>query len=158
MSDVAARGSAVRQPAQRRFQIIVIAAVVLTTASGLGILAAGGSSNSVTLKGIGDGPVAPGPSGTGVTNGGVAGTGHFTVAGAINDAGTYTDYRTVADHVATIRKVLVTGNGSITIVVTIRLGSEAHPPWTITYGTGRYAGLHGKGRLTVDNYMDNPYS
>ena len=36
-----------------------------------------------------------------VTNGGVEGTGHFTISGAITDKGTQTDYRTVKGNTAT---------------------------------------------------------
>jgi len=115
-------------------------------------------SNEVTLEGTGNGPVNPGPNGTGVTNGGVAGTGHFTLTGAINDKGTYIGYRSVRGQIAKVRDVLTGKKGTITIVITIHLGRESPAPWTITSGTKRYAGLHGKGRLIVDNYESNPYT
>lgn len=112
----------------------------------------------MTVEGTGNGPVNPGPSGTGVTNGGVASTGHFTVTGAINDKGTYTGYRSVGGQIAKVRDVLIGKKGTITIVITIHLGTESPAPWTITSGTKSYFGLHGKGRQIVDNYESNPYS
>jgi hypothetical protein len=115
-------------------------------------------SGEMTLKGTGNGPVNPGPSGTGVTNGGVAGTGHFTITGAINDKGTYTGYRSVQGQIAKVRDVLVGKKGTITMVITIHLGTEAPAPWTITSGRKSYVGLHGNGRLIVDNYESNPYT
>jgi len=115
-------------------------------------------SGEMTVQGIGDGPVNPGPSGNGVTDGGVAGTGRFTATGAITDSGTYTAYRRVRGQVATVRDVLVGKRGTITIVITIHLGTESPAPWAITAGTKRYAGLHGRGTLTVDNYEANPYT
>ena len=41
---------------------------------------------------------------------------------------------------------------------TARLGTESTSPWTITSGTKRYSGLHGRGTVTVDNYQANPYT
>jgi hypothetical protein len=115
-------------------------------------------SSEVTMQGTGNGPVNPGPSGTGVTNGGVAGTGHFTLTGAINDKGTYIGYRSVRGEIAKVRTVAVGQNGTITFVTTIHLGSELPARWTITSGTKSYVGLHGKGRVIVDNYESNPYT
>ena len=43
-------------------------------------------------------------------------------------------------------------------MITIHLGTETPAPWTITAGTKRYVGLHGRGTLTVDNYEANPYT
>ena len=115
-------------------------------------------SGEMTVQGTGNGPVKPGPSGNGVTNGGVAGTGRFTATGAITDSGTYTAYRRVRGQVARVRDVLVGKKGTITIVITIHLGTESPAPWAVTAGTKRYAGLHGRGTLTVDNYEANPYT
>lgn len=115
-------------------------------------------SSAVTLEGTGNGPVNLGPSGVGVTDGSVGGTGHFTVAGAINDKGTFVGYRSVKGQIAKIRTVTVGKKGTITYVTTIHLGTESPAPWTIISGTKSYAGLHGKGRLTVDNYQSNPYT
>ncbi len=113
-------------------------------------------SIEVTLEGTGDGPVNPG-NGFGVTDGGVASTGHFVLTGAISDNGRYTMYRTVKNQAATIRTVAVGQNGTVTIVITINL-SNGSAPWAITSGTESYAGLHGKGSLTVDNFERNPYT
>jgi hypothetical protein len=115
-------------------------------------------SSEVTLEGTGNGPVNPGPNGMGVTNGGVAGTGHFTATGAINDKGTYTGYRSVKGQIAKVRNVMLGEKGTITVVITVHLGSESPAPWTITSGTKSYLGLHGKGTLTVDNYESDPYT
>jgi hypothetical protein len=113
--------------------------------------------SAVTLTGTGNGPVNPGPNGMGVTDGGISGTGHFTVTGAIDDTGTYTHYRSVKGEIATIRTVNVGRKGTITIVITIDL-SAGSSAWTITSGTRSYAGLHAKGTLTVDNFESNPYT
>ena len=43
-------------------------------------------------------------------------------------------------------------------MITIHLGTESPAPWAVTAGTKRYAGLHGRGTLTVDNYEANPYT
>ena len=49
--------------------------------------------------------------------------------------------------------------GTITTeTTTIHLARESPAPWAITSGTTRYAGLHGKGRLIVDNFESNPYT
>jgi hypothetical protein len=114
-------------------------------------------SSQVTLAGTGNGGVNPGPTGMGVTEGGVAGTGHFTATGAINDKGTYTHYRSVKGQIAKLRSVNVGTKGTITFVITIDLatGSSA---WTITSCTKSYLGLHGKGTLTVDNFESDPYT
>ena len=109
-------------------------------------------SSEMTVNGTGNGPVND------VTNGGVAGTGHFTLTGAINDRGTYIGYRSVRGQVAKVRTVLIGKKGTITIVITIRLGKESPAPWTIMSGTKRYVGLHATGRLIVDNYWSDPYT
>ena len=108
-------------------------------------------SSEVTLAGTGNGAVNP------VSDGGVAGTGHFTATGAINDKGTYTHYRSVKGQIAKVRGVNVGTKGTITFVITIDL-STGSSAWTITSGTKSYAGLRGKGTLTVDNYASNPYT
>jgi hypothetical protein len=80
------------------------------------------------VTGAGNDPVNPGPSGIGVTNGGLAGTGHFTVIGAIDDHGTYTGYRRVRGRIAKVRDVLVGRKRTITI----QLGTESPPaPWMV---------------------------
>jgi hypothetical protein len=114
-------------------------------------------SGEVTLAGTGNGGVNLGPTGMGVTDGGVAGTGHFTVTGAINDKGTYIQYRSVKGQIAKIRSVYVGARGTIILVITIDM-TKGSTAWTITSGTKSYVGLHGKGTLTVDNYERNPYT
>ena len=145
-----------RAPA--RWLGLFVAGCVLAVAFGLITLGTGGGPVRLRVEGIGDGPVAPGPDNSGVTNGGVAGTGRFRFGGVLNEAGRYTDYRTVTDQIATVRKVLDTTEGTITMMVTIHLGREGSPPWTITAATGAYTGLRGKGTLTVDNYQADPYT
>jgi hypothetical protein len=115
-------------------------------------------SSGVTVRGTGNGPVNPGPSGFGVTDGGVAGRGHFTITGAIVDRGTYIGYRRVVGEIATVRTVLTGRKGTITMVTTIHLGVETPAPWTIRSGTKSYATVRGTGRMTVDNYQADPYS
>jgi hypothetical protein len=109
-------------------------------------------SSEVTLHGTGNGQVNP------VTDGGVAGTGHFTVTGAIDDTGTYIGYRRVRGHTATVRNVFAGEKGTITIVITIDLSKDSLPPWTVVSGTKSYEGLRGKGTLIVDNYLSDPYT
>jgi hypothetical protein len=135
-----------------------VAGCVLAVAFGLITLATGGAPVRLTVEGVGDGTVAPGPNGSGVTDGGVAGTGRFRFGGVFSGAGRFTDYRTVKGQIATVRKVLVTSEGTITTMVTIHLGRKGSPPWTITAATGAYAGLRGKGTLTADNFQANPYT
>jgi streptogramin lyase len=103
-----------------------------------------------------------------ITNGHVAGTGRFTISGAINDSGTITDYRTVKGSLALIRRVAVGKKGTITFVTRIYLAtglcdaisasscSVTAEPWTITSGTQAYKGLHGKGTEVVDNFDSRP--
>jgi len=90
-----------------------------------------------------------------ITDGHVAGTGRFTISGAINDEGTITDYRTVKGALALIRRVAVGKKGTITFVIRINLATGSEP-WTITSATKAYKGLHGKGIEVVDNYASTP--
>jgi hypothetical protein len=93
-----------------------------------------------------------------VTDGGVSGTGHFTISGAITDKGAVTDYRTVKGNMVLIRRVAVGKNGTITFLIT--LYTTAPPTglgrWTITSATKSYKGLHGNGAQTVDDYNSTP--
>ncbi len=86
-----------------------------------------------------------------VTNGGVAGIGRFSAAGAITDNGTAVAYRTLKAALITLRFVNAGAKGTITFVVKIdtNVGTSR---WTITSGTKAYKGLHGKGieRENVD--------
>lgn len=91
-----------------------------------------------------------------VTDGGVAGTGRFTISGAIGDKGTVTDYRTVKGARAIIiRRVAAGKKGTITFAITINL-TAGSAPWTIASGTRAYKGLRGKGTEVVDNYEAHP--
>ena len=93
-----------------------------------------------------------------VTDGGVAGTGHFTISGAITDAGAVTDHRTVNGDKVLIRRVVVGRKGMITFLVTLDMTapSTALGRWTITSGTKSYEGLHGNGKQTVDDFESSP--
>ena len=88
--------------------------------------------------------IASGNNGQDVTNGGVAGRGHFTATGAIVDKGTVVTYRTVKGSRITLRFVTSGKKGTITFVVKIDT-SVGTSRWTITSGTKAYKGLHGKG-------------
>lgn len=88
--------------------------------------------------------IANGNNGQNVTNGGVAGTGHFKATGAISDTGTVVGYRRVKGALITLRYVTTSTKGAITYVVKINTGTGTSR-WTITSATGRYKGLHGRG-------------
>jgi hypothetical protein len=108
-----------------------------------------GAIGKVTLKYTG--------SASDVTDGGVAGTGHFTASGAITDRGGYIDYRTVdSTHTtAQVRRVTVGEKGTIVFLIVINLKSGSEP-WTVISGTKAYDGLRGRGTEVVDNYADTP--
>jgi hypothetical protein len=91
-----------------------------------------------------------------VTNGGVSGTGHFTISGAIADAGAVTDYRTVKGNKVLIRRVVVGKKGTITFLITLYQSASVPGKWTITSTTRTYKGLHGSGAQVVDNYTSTP--
>jgi hypothetical protein len=90
-----------------------------------------------------------------ITDGSVAGTGHFTISGAVNDRGRVTDYRKVVGSTALIRRVAAGRKGTLVFLIKINLNTGAEP-WTISSGTKRYKGLHGKGTQVVDNYLSTP--
>jgi len=92
---------------------------------------------------------------TGVTDGGVAGTGRCTMTGVLRDSGPATDYRTQNGETAIIRRVVTGAKGTITFLITIDLTS-GREPWTISSGTRTYAKLHGRGNEVVDNYSGSP--
>jgi hypothetical protein len=94
--------------------------------------------------------------GQNVTNGGVAGTGHCALTGAVRDSGPVTDYRTQRGETAFIRRVVTGAQGTITFVITIHLVFGGGERWTITSGTKTYAKLHGRGYQVVDNYAGSP--
>jgi len=92
-----------------------------------------------------------------VTDGGVAGTGHFTISGAISDTGAVTDYRTVKGSKVLIRRVVVGKKGMITFLVTLDMRAPtALGHWTITSANKSYAGLRGSGKQTVDDFQSSP--
>ncbi len=90
-----------------------------------------------------------------VTNGGVAGTGRFTVSGAITDAGKVTDYRRQKGTTAWVRRVAAGKRGTITFLITINLNT-ASELWRVVSGTKAYRGLHGKGAQVVDRWYESP--
>jgi hypothetical protein len=79
-----------------------------------------------------------------VGDGSLAGTGHFTAAGAITDRGRSLVYRTKKGPLIILRYVTLGQKGTITFVVRIdtSLGTSR---WTIASGSKAYNGLHGKG-------------
>jgi hypothetical protein len=90
--------------------------------------------------------IANGNTGLNVTNGAVAGRGHFTVTGAISDTGTAVTYRWVTGGLITLRYVTTSTKGTVTYVVKITPYTGAGSSrWTITSAAGRYKGLHGRG-------------
>jgi len=119
--------------------MIVMAVAAPTSFAALSQSYAGGK---VTVR------IAGANNGQDVTNGGVAGRGHFTASGAITDKGTVVAYRTVKGSLPggliTLRFVTFGKKGTITFVVKIDT-SVGTSRWTITSGTKAYKGLHGKG-------------
>jgi hypothetical protein len=85
----------------------------------------------------------------------VAGTGYFTISGAITNKGRVTDYRTVDGNKVLIRRVAVGKNGTITFLITLYFFVEPGH-WKITSATGSYEGLRGTGVQTVDDYESTP--
>ena len=90
-----------------------------------------------------------------VKNGGVAGTGHCTLSGKIEDKGKATDYRRQAGNKALIRRVVAGQKGTITFLITIDLSTGAEP-WSVTSGSKAYRGLRGRGRQVVDDFTATP--
>jgi len=144
-----------------------VAVAPAVTSDGESVWVSSFASNTVTRIGSSAASSPAGPAGnvtlkytgsaSAVTDGGVAGTGHFTATGAITDKGGYIDYRTVdkAGTTALIRRVTVGKKGTIVFLIVINLKSRAEP-WTIISGTKAYNGLRGRGREVVDNYDDTP--
>jgi hypothetical protein len=90
--------------------------------------------------------IANGNNGRNVSNGGVAGRGHFTATGAISDTSAVVTYRTVKGALITLRFVTTSAKGTITYVVKITpYAGTGTSRWTINSATGRYEGLHGRG-------------
>jgi hypothetical protein len=124
-----------------RFRITAGLAVALFT-----VVAAGGQAAPSQLQKGGKVTVriAFTNNGQDVSNGSVAGTGHFTAKGAIVDRGKTVIYRTKKGSLITLRDITVGKKGAITFVIKINidLGTSR---WTIASGTKAYKGLHGKG-------------
>jgi hypothetical protein len=95
-----------------------------------------GGKVTVRIAGVNDG--------RDVGDGSLAGTGHFTAAGAITDKGKALVYRTKKGALIILRYVTAGEKGTITFVVRIDT-ILATSRWTITSGTKAYKGLHGKG-------------
>ena len=98
-----------------------------------------------------------GSKGDNVTDGGVAGIGHFRASGAISEHGKVVVYRTVKAPLITLRYVTVGKEGTITFVVKVHTNLvPVVARWTIASGTKAYKGLHGEGietpsaKYTVD--------
>jgi hypothetical protein len=88
--------------------------------------------------------IANGNNGQNVTNGRVAGRGHFHATGAISDTGTVVVCQTVnLAGLITLRYVTTSTKGTITYVV--KITPDISSRWTITSATGQYQGLHGRG-------------
>lgn len=111
--------------------------------------------SNLTMQCTETGTATQNASPTGVTGGGVAGTGRCTITGVLHDSGPVTDYRTQNGETAIIRRVVTGAKGTITFVIRINLVSGSEP-WTITSGTKTYAKLHGRGNEVVDNYSGSP--
>ena len=111
--------------------------------------------SNLTVQCTETGTPAQNASPTGVTNGGVAGTGRCTITGVLHDSGPATDYRTQNGETAIVRRVVTGAKGTITFLITIDL-TTGREPWMITSGTKAYKKLHGRGYEVVDNYAGNP--
>jgi len=91
----------------------------------------------------------------GVINGPQTIAGTFTVTGAVNDSGTYTERFRFAGQTAHVTKLLVGAAGTIRLdarAVVVPTGVTAigfaAGNWIVTGGTGAYAGLHAEGSST----------
>jgi streptogramin lyase len=85
-----------------------------------------------------------GNKGDSVTNGGLAGVGHFRSSGVVSDEGKVAVYRTVKLPLITLRYVTAGRKGTIAFLVKIdtKAGTAR---WTISSATRAYEGLHGDG-------------
>jgi hypothetical protein len=115
--------------------LAIVAALATTTAEASGLA---NGSRKLTVR------MAFTNNGADIENGGMAGTGRFTAAGAIKDRGRLVVYRTKQDALITLRFVAVGKRGRLTFLVKIdtMVGTSR---WTIASGTKAYRGLHGKG-------------
>jgi streptogramin lyase len=106
-------------------------------------IAAGGYTGGKVTVRISD--MNQGHKGDAVTDGGVAGIGHFVASGAISELGKVVVYRAVKMPLITLRYVTVGKKGTITFVVKIDTRLVGVSRWTITSGTEAYKGLDGEG-------------
>ena len=83
-----------------------------------------------------------------VTNGGVSAKGRCAASGAINDKGTFTDYRTTEGSLIKVRRVFVGGKGAISFAITIKPYISSR--WIIAASTKGYRGLRGSGTENSD--------
>jgi hypothetical protein len=115
--------------------LAIVAALATTTAEASGLA---NGPRKLTVR------MAFTNNGADIANGGMAGRGRFTAAGAIKDRGRLVVYRTKQDALITLRFVAVGKRGKLTFLVKIdtMVGTSR---WTIASGTKAYRGLHGKG-------------
>ena len=123
-------------------QSVWVSSFVSNTLTRLGSIAGGDTGGKVTVR-ISD--MNEGHKGDAVTEGGVAGIGHFAASGAISETGKVIVYRRVKMPLITLRYVTVGKKGTITFVVKIDTRAVGISRWTITSGTRAYKGLHGEG-------------
>jgi hypothetical protein len=132
--------------------LVSIAVIVAIAVGALALLHAARKPTSGATPSLAHGGrvrvwVANGNNGQDVTNGGVAGRGHFHATGAISDRGTVVTYRTLKGALIKLRYVTTGAKGTITYLVKIN-PSKGTSRWTIRSATGRYKGLHGRGTET----------
>jgi hypothetical protein len=129
-----------------------LAGALAVAVTGSAVAFAASASHAVTVR------CAEFLNGADVMDGGISGTGHCTISGAVEDRGTATDYRRQIAGKALIRRVVVGRKGTITFLITIHLGAGAgaEPSWSVTSGSKAYRGLQGKGHEVVDNFSATP--
>jgi streptogramin lyase len=123
-------------------QSVWVSSFASNTLTRLNSTAGGDRGGKVTVR-ISD--MNQGHKGDAVTDGGVAGVGHFVASGAVSEQGKVVVYRTVKMPLITLRYVIVGTKGTITFVVKIDTRLVGVSRWTITSGTKAYKGLHGEG-------------
>jgi len=143
MQKTTGAGSRMRQ----RTTVVAVMAIFLAAATptSFAALSRPNAGGKVVVR------IMNGNDGSEPTNGGVAGRGHFTARGAINDKGTVVTYRWVKGSLQgdliTLRSVAAGTKGTITFVVKIDT-SASTSRWTIASGTKAYKDLHGHGTET----------
>jgi hypothetical protein len=129
--------------------LVSIAVMVAIAVGALALLHAARKPTTGVTPSLADGGrvrvwIANGNNGQDVTNGGVAGRGHFHATGAISERGTVVTYRKLKGALIKLRYVTTSAKGTITYLVKIN-PSRGTSRWTITSATGQYQGLHGRG-------------